>query len=123
MTHLVCIEPQDRSSGKLIFGSVFHWVRFLSGFAYGAQKCPVLGTGLRGPKILQSAPSEKRNFVDLRRARSALRWTAQGVDDQHSELCYALMGEIFANELWHNPFIDKGSYYRITLSGIVRLDL
>jgi len=33
MTHLVCIEPQDRSSGKLISGSVFHWVRFLSGFA------------------------------------------------------------------------------------------
>ena len=49
MTHLVCIEPQDRSSGKLIFGSVFHSVRFLSVLCVRcAQKCPVLGTGLRG---------------------------------------------------------------------------
>jgi len=55
--------------------------------------------------------------------RSALRLTAQGVDDQHSELCYALIGEIFANELWYNPFIDESSYYRIILSGILRLDL
>jgi hypothetical protein len=33
------------------------------------------------------------------------------------------MGEIFANELWYNPFIDESSYYRIILSGILGLDL
>ncbi len=33
------------------------------------------------------------------------------------------MGEIFANELWYNPFLDESSYYRIILSGILGLDL
>ena len=49
VTHFVCLEPQNRSSGKLIFGWVFHLgslsVRYCVRYA---QKCPVLGAGLRG---------------------------------------------------------------------------
>lgn len=56
-------------------------------------------------------------------ARSALRWTHQDVDNLPPKLCPALMGEIFANELWYNPFIDESSYYRIILNGILGVDL
>ena len=49
VTHFACLEPQNRSSGKLIFGLGFHRgslsVRYCVRYA---QKCPVLGTGLRG---------------------------------------------------------------------------
>ena len=134
-------------------GEVDFWLRFSLGFTFSQvlrqvrTEMPSLGDWAEGrfPGILQPAAGEGRKFVELcgtnrwslKRcvgdwscgesqypyARSALRWTHQDVDNQPPKLCPALMGEIFANELGYNPFIDESSYYRIILSGILGLDL